>query len=97
MNVSIGSDSGGVVIRTVSHQKDYFGYPVFSQIGLDRLILFNVDLKRDQLETRVATLELMLVAERARPKPHEDKIAKLDLDLKAAKAILEKYNREHPP
>jgi hypothetical protein len=46
---------------------------------------------------RVATLELMLVAERAPPKPHEDKIAKLDLDLKAAKAILEKYNKEHPP
>jgi hypothetical protein len=55
-----------------------------------------VDLKRDQLETRIATLELMLVTERARPKPHEDKIAKSELDLKAAKAELEKYNREHP-
>ena len=52
-----------------------------------------VDVKRDQLETRVATLDLMLVVERARPKPHE---AKLELDLKAAKAALEKYNREHP-
>ena len=55
-----------------------------------------MDLKRDQLETRIATLELMLVTERARPKPHEDKIAKSELDLKAAKAELEKYNREHP-
>ena len=61
-----------------------------------RTIFFNVDLKRDQLETRVATLELMLVVERARPKPHEDLIAKLELDLKAAKATLERYNRESP-
>lgn len=38
----------------------------------------------------------MLVVERARPKPHEDLIAKLELDLKAAKATLERYNRESP-
>jgi hypothetical protein len=54
-----------------------------------------VDVKRDQLETRVATLDLMLVVERARPKPQEDLIVKLELDLKAAKAALEEYNREH--
>jgi peptidoglycan hydrolase CwlO-like protein len=56
----------------------------------------DVDVKRDQLETRVATLELMLVAERARPKPHADEIARLEQELKAAKAALEKYNRQHP-
>jgi hypothetical protein len=55
-----------------------------------------VDLKRDQLETRVATLELMLVTARARPKPSEDEIAKLEQELKVATTALEKYNREHP-
>jgi peptidoglycan hydrolase CwlO-like protein len=58
--------------------------------------IFDVDLKRDQLETRVATLELMLVTARARPKPNEDEIAKLEQELKAATTALEKYNREHP-
>jgi hypothetical protein len=58
--------------------------------------ILSVDLKRDQLETRVATLELMLVTERARPKAHEDAIAKLERELKVATAALEKYNREHP-
>jgi len=38
----------------------------------------------------------MLVARRAQPKPREDEIAKLEQDLKVAKAALEKYNREHP-
>lgn len=55
-----------------------------------------MDVKRDQLETRVATLELMLVTERARPKPNEAEIAKLKQELKVATAALEKYNREHP-
>lgn len=54
-----------------------------------------MDSTRDQLETRVATLELMLVTERARPKPNEDTIAKLESDLAAAKAAVEKYDREH--
>ena len=63
---------------------------------LDQAYSFNVDLKRDQLETRVATLELMLVTARARPKPHGDEIAKLEQELKVATAALEKYNREHP-
>ena len=62
---------------------------------LDQAYSFNVDLKRDQLETRVATLELMLVTARARPKPHADEIAKLEQELKVATAALEKYNREH--
>lgn len=55
-----------------------------------------MDLKRDQLETRVATLELMLVTARARPKPNEDEMAKLEQELKVATAALEKYDREHP-
>jgi hypothetical protein len=38
----------------------------------------------------------MLVTERARPKPHEDLITKLEKDLKVATAALEKYNRETP-
>ena len=63
---------------------------------LDQAYIFNVDLKRDQLETRVATLELMLVTARARPKPHEDEIARLEQELKVATAALEKHNRERP-
>jgi len=55
-----------------------------------------MDLKRDQLETRVATLDLTLVTERARPKPREDEIAKLEQEMKVATATLEKYNGEHP-
>jgi hypothetical protein len=63
---------------------------------IDQAYIFNVDLKRDQQETRVATLELMLVTARARPKPNEDEIAKLEQELKVATAALEKHNREHP-
>jgi hypothetical protein len=39
-----------------------------------------VDSKRDQLETQVATLGLMLVTERARPNPDNNELAKLRLD-----------------
>ena len=67
-----------------------------ASLGCKRHILYNVDLKRDQLETRVATVELMLVTARARPKPHEHEIAKLEQELKIAKAALEEYDREHP-
>ena len=99
LNVSMGSGYG-VVLRTVSHRPDCLATPFSTNRPLTglrrRAYILNVDLKRDQLETRVATLELMLVTERARPKPHEDKIAKLEQELKAATAALEKYNRECP-
>jgi hypothetical protein len=62
----------------------------------DQAYILNVDLKRDQLETRVATLELMLVTARARPTPNEDEIAKLEKELKIAEAAVEAYDREHP-
>lgn len=44
-----------------------------------------MDSKRDRLETRVATLELMLVTERARPKPDNSELARLEGDLRDAK------------
>lgn len=50
-----------------------------------------MDTKRDQLETRIATLELMLVTERARPKPNEREIEKLEQQLSEARKALEKY------
>jgi hypothetical protein len=52
-----------------------------------------MDPKRDQLETRVATLELMLITERARPKPDKDQITKLERDLAQARSALKKYNK----
>jgi hypothetical protein len=55
-----------------------------------------MDLKRNQLETRVATFELRLVTERARPKPNEYEIEKLEKELAALKSALQKYNEEHP-
>lgn len=55
-----------------------------------------MDFKRDQLETRVATIELMLVTERARPKPDEHEIEKLEKELREAKSSLQKYMDEHP-
>jgi hypothetical protein len=55
-----------------------------------------MDSKRDQMETRVATLELMLVTERARPKPNEHEIEKLEKQLSKAKLALQKYNDERP-
>ena len=76
--------------RLDRHAPKTAGFPV------DQAYISSVDLKRDQLETRVATLELMLVTARARPKPREDEIAKLEQELKAATAALEKYNRDHP-
>lgn len=89
-----------VVMRTVSHRPACLATPFSTNRPLTglrrRAYILNVDLKRDQLETRVATLELMLVTERAHPKPREDKIAKLEQELKAAKAALGKYNREYP-
>ena len=63
---------------------------------IDKAYIFSVDVKRDQLETRVATLELMLVTERARPKPRKLEIAQLEKDIKRARAALEKYDSEHP-
>jgi hypothetical protein len=54
-----------------------------------------MDSERDQLETRVATLELMLVTERARPKPDNSELARLEKDLKDAKSALEMYDKEH--
>lgn len=54
-----------------------------------------MDFKRDQLETRVATLELMLVTERARPKPNEQEIEKLEKELTEARSALQKYNEGH--
>lgn len=47
-----------------------------------------MDFARDQLETRVATLKLMLVTERARPKPDENKITTLENELTEAKSAL---------
>ena len=78
------------VTRLDRHARKQRYFPIY------QAYIFNVDLKRDRLETRVATLELMLVAARARPKPHEDEIAKLEQELKVATAAMERYNREHP-
>jgi len=55
-----------------------------------------MDSKRNQLETRVATLELMLVTERARPKPDKREMEKLETELTEARSALQKYNEEHP-
>jgi hypothetical protein len=38
----------------------------------------------------------MLVTARARPKPNEAEIAKLEQELKVATAVQGKYDREHP-
>ena len=53
-----------------------------------------MDIKRNQLEARVATLELMLVTERARPQPSENKIADLEKELTLARRALEKYDEK---
>jgi hypothetical protein len=53
-----------------------------------------MDIKRDELETRIATLELTLVTERARPKPSENKIADLEKQLTLAKRALAKYDEK---
>ena len=54
-----------------------------------------MDSRRNQLETRVATLELMLVTERARPKPNEHEIEELEKELTEARSALQKYKEEH--
>jgi len=51
-----------------------------------------MDIKRDQLETLIATLELMLVTERSRPKPSEIKIADLEKELMLARRALERLH-----
>jgi hypothetical protein len=53
-----------------------------------------MDSKRDQLETRTATLELMLVTERARPTPDKTRIATLEKDLADARLALDKHTKE---
>jgi len=53
-----------------------------------------MDVKRNQLETRIATLELMLVTERARPKPSENRIADFEKELALAKQALAKYDEK---
>ena len=59
-------------------------------------IFSRMDFKRDQLETRVATLELMLVTERARPMPDKEKIKALENQLTEARLALQNYRDEHP-
>lgn len=72
------------------------GFPIKgSPRGLSSIFV-GMDLKRNQFETRVATLELMVVTERARPKPNEDEIEKLEKELAATKSALQKYNEENP-
>ena len=61
-----------------------------------REYIFGVDPKRNQLETRIATLELMLVTERARPKPDKREMEKLEKELAAARSALRNHNEEHP-
>ena len=56
--------------------------------------LIAMDIERDQLETRIATLERMLVTERARPKPSEHKIADLEKELTLARRPLEKLDQK---
>jgi hypothetical protein len=71
----------------VSHSSSKL--PMYATL-VDRARLLNIsmgtgcpmDAKHDQLETRVATLELMLVTERARPNPDSNELAKLEKDLK---------------
>lgn len=58
--------------------------------------IFVMDRTRDQLETRIATFELMVVAERARPKPDDSALAKVEKQLLEAKLQLVKYNERHP-
>ena len=55
--------------------------------------MLRMDIKRDQLETRIATLELMVITERARPNPDQTEIDKLEKQVTEAKAALENYNR----
>ena len=62
------------------------------RVNSSRLIA--MDIKRNQLETRIATLELMLVTERSRPKPSENKIADLEKQLTLARKALEKYDEK---
>lgn len=71
-------------------------FPRKGSPGVSSSIFVGMDLKRNQLETRVATLELMLVTERARPKPNEQEIEKLEKELAATKSALRKYNEENP-
>jgi len=54
-----------------------------------------MDFKRDQLKTRISTLELMLTAEDVRPKPDKDQIAKLKKDIAEARSALEQYDKGH--
>ena len=53
-----------------------------------------MDIKLNQLETRVATLDLMIVAERARPQPNKAELAKLEQQLSDARSALEKYKKQ---
>ena len=75
--------------RNATQMQDCFHSRPSEYIGV-------VDSKRNQLETRVATLELMLVTERARPKPDKREMEKLEKELTGARSALQKYNEEHP-
>ena len=75
--------------RNATQMQDCFHSRPSEYIGV-------VDSKRNQLETRVATLELMLVTERARPKPDQREMKKLEKELTAARSALQKYNEQHP-
>lgn len=55
---------------------------------------YRMDPKRDELETRIATLELKLVSERARPTPNPSHIERLERQLSESRRMLERHNQD---
>jgi hypothetical protein len=64
-----------------------------SRTSTYRRIVIAMDIKRDQLETRVKTLENMLLAKQTPKKPNQNEIASLEKQLNEAKKTLEEYDK----
>jgi hypothetical protein len=56
--------------------------------GRHRRIVIAMDIKRDQLTSRVKTFENMLITARSRPKPNQTEIASCEKQLNEAKKAL---------
>jgi hypothetical protein len=63
--------------------------------GASSGIVIAMDIKRDQLTSRVKTFENMLFTARSRLKPNQSEIASCEKQLNEAKKALEDYDKKN--
>ena len=69
-------------------------HAAFANLPPHQRIVIAMDIKRDQLTSRVKTLENMLLTARTRKKPNQNEITSCEKQLNEAKKALEEYDKK---